>query len=128
MSAVGVVVPNVIDDRPAGLCARTEVLAVHAFDLERAVERFHRRVVPAIALSAHRHRDATRLQNLAVVTSGVLRSTVGVMHQPGIGVAQPSATRSASIVSSCGMLPLVAQPTILRANRSTTSARYSHPS
>src|SRR5260370_31368299 len=72
MSAVGVVVPNVIDDRLAGLCARVEVLAVHAFDLERAVERFHRRVVPAVPLAAHRHRDATRLQNLAVVTSGVL--------------------------------------------------------
>jgi hypothetical protein len=38
------------------------------------------------------------------------------------------AMRNAAIVSSCGMVSDIAQPTTLRENMSRTTARYSQPS
>src|SRR5712691_11109102 len=87
MTTFGVVVADEFKNRLARLLARSEMLAVHAFDLQCAVERFHRRVVPAVAFTAHRHRDATRLQNLPIVLGSVLRSAIRVMHQTPIGIS-----------------------------------------
>ena len=84
-----------------GLGTRTEVLAVHALDLERAIDRFHRRIVPGFALSPEGSRngaslvfpavawatpgdgDPARLRGLALVTGRVLRTAIGVMYQTG---------------------------------------------
>src|SRR3954452_7998085 len=41
-----------------------------------AEEAFHRRVIPAICLAAHRLRDGGGLQDLAVVAGGILTATV----------------------------------------------------
>lgn len=72
MAALVVVVPDVLDDRAARLLARGEVFSVHTLDLEGSVERLHGRVVPAIALAAHRHRNAERLELLSVIVGRVL--------------------------------------------------------
>ena len=47
---------------------------MHALDLDRAVGRFHRRVVPAVAVAAHGNGDSARLENLAIV-AGPQRSS-----------------------------------------------------
>jgi hypothetical protein len=67
MALLRIAVTDVFDDGPPCFVARLEVHVVDALDLHGAVDRFHRRVVPAIALATHRHRDAARLQPLSVV-------------------------------------------------------------
>src|SRR5664280_3227517 len=89
MAPLGIVVTDVFDDRLACLLARLEVRVVDALDLQGAVDRFHRRVVPAIPFATHRHRDASRLELASIVLRSVLRPTVRVMHQARIGIAPP---------------------------------------
>ena len=60
-----------------------------AFDLQRTIGRLHRCIVPAIALAAHGDRDAARLEHLAVVAGGILRTAIRVMHQAGLRIAPP---------------------------------------
>lgn len=45
MAALGIVVTDVLDDRLSCLLAGFEVHFMHAFDLQRAIDRLHRRVV-----------------------------------------------------------------------------------
>ena len=58
----------------------------------------------------------------------ILAAAVRVVHQPGTGRRLVIAMRSAARVSSCGMARDMAQPTTLRENKSSTTARYSQPS
>ena len=72
MTTLGLVVIDVLDDRPFGLLSSPEVHVVHALDFQRAIDRFHRCVVPAVAFATHRHRDAACLELLAVIIGRVL--------------------------------------------------------
>lgn len=127
MTALRVVVADVLDDRWAGLFSSREVPVVHALDLQGAVDRFRRRVVPAVALAAHRHRDA-RVASLARYSfAAYCDPRSRWCSKPGSGSCHPSATSSARAVSSCGIVSLIARPTSFLPYRSSTSARHSQP-
>lgn len=99
VTTYGIVVADVLDRRPLGFGASAEVFAVCALDLHRAIGRFQRRVVPNFALSSrnspnvaalvfrqwlfvtHGDGDLGRRQDLAIVTSGLRRTTIGGMHK-----------------------------------------------
>lgn len=54
---------------------------VDEFGLQGVEPGLHRRIVPAIALPAHRRHDAARFQHRAVVAGGILTAAVGVVDQ-----------------------------------------------
>jgi hypothetical protein len=56
---------------------------VDALDLERVEEALHRRVVEAVAFSAHRRRYARRLKSFSVVVRRVLHPAVAMMDEAG---------------------------------------------
>lgn len=62
---------------------------VDALDLQGFEEAFHRRVVPGVALPAHRHRDPEVRRQPAVLVAGVLTAPVRVNEQPDTGLALP---------------------------------------
>ena len=86
-------------DRPLGFGPRFEVLVVHAFYLDGTVGRFHgprpgaslglprRRIIPTVTFATHRNGNAARVECAAVIVGRVLRTAIGVMYPPRIGVA-----------------------------------------
>src|SRR5512144_273845 len=58
---------------------------VNEFGLQDAEPAFSRRIVPAIALPAHRRHDAVRFQQLPVVAGGVLTAATGVVDESATG-------------------------------------------
>ena len=71
---------NVPENRLFRILARPEALVVQPFLLQLAPETFHRGVVPAVALSAHRAYEPILFQFSLVVVGTVLRSPVAVRH------------------------------------------------
>src|SRR3954470_7574444 len=77
-----------VSEQLAPRCVAIGIVAlVDEFGFQRAEETLHRRIVPAIALAAHRLRDGGGLQDLAVVASGILAAAIGVMHETRRGAA-----------------------------------------
>src|ERR1700676_4593268 len=54
---------------------------VDELGFQGAEEALHRRVVPAVSLAAHRLGDGGGLEDIAVVTGGVLTAAVGMMDE-----------------------------------------------
>ena len=63
---------DVLEERGSGLAPRGEPCSVLDLGFERAEEAFHRRVVQAVALTAHGGVDAVEPEQLAIVTANVL--------------------------------------------------------
>jgi len=74
---------NPVHDLVLGLAPRPEAHAVEPFDLQRTEQRFGDRIVPAIALAAHRAFHFEAPHELAVVIAGVLTSAIRVEDQAG---------------------------------------------
>src|SRR5207249_2638938 len=66
---------------------RRPVRLVREFDLERREETLRDRVVPAVAAPAHAQDNAVSVEHGAVVAACVLTPAVGMMHEPGVGLA-----------------------------------------
>src|ERR1019366_10669966 len=128
MAPLGIVVTDVLDDRLARLIPRLEAHVVDALDLQGAVDRFHRRVVPAIPFATHRHRDASRLELASIVLRSVLRPTVRVMQQARIGIAPPQCNVQRAQRQLLRHRLAHCPAYELAAYRSSTNARYSQPS
>src|SRR5450631_1226925 len=56
---------------------------VHEFSFQSTEAAFHRCIVPAISLSAHRLNHPGRAENLAVIGSGKLAAAIGMVDQAG---------------------------------------------
>src|SRR3954447_17628459 len=65
---------HVLEDDPAGRLPGRKAGAVNQLGLERAEEALHRRVVPAVALAAHRLHDPVPGQDRPVVLARVLET------------------------------------------------------
>src|SRR5215203_7342427 len=74
-----------LEDVSPGLIVRQVVALLDEFALQRGIEALHRRIIPAIALAAHRADDAVLLQSLAVLVRRELHPAVRVMNEPGRG-------------------------------------------
>src|SRR6476660_6562040 len=74
-----------LEDIRSCLIVRQVVALLDEFALQRGIEALHRRVVPAIALAAHRADDAVLLQSLAILVRRELHAAVRVMNEPGRG-------------------------------------------
>ena len=72
MSALGIVVANVFDNCLLCIGTGLKMLAVDTFNFERAVDRFHRRIVPTITFAAHRYGDIARFEHVTVVVGRIL--------------------------------------------------------
>ena len=72
MKSSVIVKGNPVHDLVLGLAPRAEAHAVKPFDLQRSEQRFGDRIVPTIALAAHRAFHFEVPQELAVVVAGVL--------------------------------------------------------
>ena len=72
---------NPVHDLVLGLAPYAEAHAVEPFDLQRSEERFGDRIVPAIALAAHRAFHFEVPQELAVVVAGVLTAAIRMKDQ-----------------------------------------------
>ena len=56
---------------------------MHQFGLQGMEKAFHRRIVPAVSLAAHRADDAVLGEPFLVSAGGILAAAVGVVHQTG---------------------------------------------
>src|SRR6202047_1637002 len=88
---------------------------VHEFGFQSAKATFHWCIVPAISLPAHGLDHPGGAENLAVIGGWWIR--------PGSGFCRWMAMVRAAMVNSARMWPRIAQPTILRVKRSSTTAR-----
>ena len=68
-----------------GFIARQVVALLDELTFQRGIEALHRRVVPAIALAAHRADDAVLLQPLAILVRCELHTAVRMVSEPGRG-------------------------------------------
>ncbi len=76
---------DVLEDVLPGLMARGVTFAMHPLGLQFSEEAFGRRVVVAVAASAHATDDAMIVKQLPEVARGILAAAIAVMHQPGRG-------------------------------------------
>src|ERR1035437_419105 len=65
-----------------GLTNRLEALAVQSLDLQRTEQRLAARVVPAVALAAHRRRDTKAFDELTIILAGILTTAITMEDQP----------------------------------------------
>src|SRR6218665_2117072 len=81
----GAVVPEYPgDDLVLGLASRHEALPMQSLHLQRTEQGLAAGVVPAVALAAHRGRDAALGEHVPEVLAGVLAAPVAVEDQPGM--------------------------------------------
>src|SRR5664279_1024692 len=78
---------SVIPEQPRdgfilGLPDRFKTLAVQSFHLQRTEQRLRAGVVPAVALAAHRRRNAMLFEYLTEVGAGVLAAAIAMEDQP----------------------------------------------
>jgi hypothetical protein len=71
---------DILKDRLPGLGTCLEASEVNTFTFEGSEERFHRGIVPAVALAAHTHRHAHLGEQCLIGMTGVLASAVRVMQ------------------------------------------------
>src|SRR3954469_20834993 len=81
------IVPSLqeLKDVGSGFIARQVIALLDELALQRRIKALHWRVVPAIALAAHRAEDPVLLQPLAVLTRCELRAAVRVVGETGRG-------------------------------------------
>ena len=100
---------DVFEQRRPGLPPRPEPGPVNQLGLERAEERFHRRIVVAVALAAHGGPQAMAVEDLAVRAAGVLGGFKRSSQQPlvalpyrWIGASRPAPRPGFSSPGFCG--------------------------
>jgi hypothetical protein len=76
---------DVGEDITFGFFSRRILPVMDEFGFERVEEAFHRGVVIAVGLAAHRDLEAGGLHHLAVVRRGILNASVGMVDQAGAG-------------------------------------------
>ena len=70
-------------DGSGGCGAGEKDAAIDEFVFKRAPERFHGGVIVAVAAAAHGGNEAVLVEDLAILRTGVLHATIGVMDQSG---------------------------------------------
>ena len=104
-----IVVADVLGQVVDRLLPAAVLLIMDAFDLERSVGRFHRRVIVAVGTATHRHGDLPVIERFAVVVGAILTAPIRVMHQSGGRSAQPQRKRQRLLgelsVDACGHRP-----------------------
>ena len=125
MASFGVVVGNVVADFKLGFGQVGEVTAVEQLGFEAAPKRFGVGVIVAVAQPAIALQRPTAGKQLLKADGRVLAALVGVDNKPGRGPAR--ARRKASLTRSTGIVSRTSQPTTLREQRSSHTARYSQP-
>ncbi len=73
---------DVLEECGSGFTSGGEPGSMHELGFKRAEEALHGSIVQAIALSAHGGLDAMEPKQFAIVTTGVLHPTVGMVGQP----------------------------------------------
>src|SRR5215471_1667255 len=81
MHACPVVPEQPIKHHILGLADGFQVLAVQPLHLQRSEQRFGHRIVPTVALAAHRSQDAVLFHNFAKVLAGILTAPIRVKDQ-----------------------------------------------
>ena len=74
---------DVVEHRRFGLRAGAEAAVINMLDLERGKDALHRRVVQAIAASAHGLNDAVPRQHRPIGLGGILHPPVAMVGQTG---------------------------------------------
>src|ERR1700736_5689240 len=95
---------------------------VHEFRFQSAEAAFDRCIVPAISLPAHGLDHPGHAENLAVIGGGVLAAAIGMVAGRRLFCRRMAMVRAA-VVNSARRWPRIAQPTILRVKRSSTTAK-----
>src|SRR5437588_11846849 len=72
---------DVIEDVRASFVSCAIPAAIHALNLERGEEAFHRRIVPAITATAHAATNAMLSQQSLELLRRVLAALIGMMQQ-----------------------------------------------
>ena len=119
---------NPFKDRSSGFGPRSKLAAMHEFLLQAAPEAFHRRVIIAVALSAHAGNHAPLRQTGPVGAAGILHPAIGVMHQAGLEPALFQGHVQRGQWERGARESLITQPTHRRVHRSITPATYNQPS
>src|ERR1017187_1808621 len=79
--ACSVIPKQPCDDFILGFADGGKTLAVQPFHLQRTKQRLRAGVIPAVALAAHRRRNAMLFEYLTEVVAGVLAATIAVKDQ-----------------------------------------------
>jgi hypothetical protein len=80
MQAVSIVETfDILEDVSPSVAARVVIAFCDEFAFQRRKEALHRRVVPAVALAAHRTDHAVLLQPVAVAVGRILHAAIGVL-------------------------------------------------
>src|SRR6476620_5509544 len=86
-----------LEDIRSCLIVRQVVALLDEFALQRGIEALHRRVVPAIALAAHRADDAVLLQSLAILVRRRIAWVQEVVATPACSAFSNSSNTSAGV-------------------------------
>src|SRR6188474_2018047 len=116
---------DVVEQLHLGVAAALE--SIGELGLDGREERFHDRIVVAIAGTTHTAREAVPLQHVLVVLARIGRAPVRVVRSPASGPRRFKARSSAWSVRCRSLTALTAHPTQKRENRSRIAARYSLP-
>lgn len=91
MQALPIVIAlDPIDDIQAGLGTRFVVVLIDSLDLQCLEEALHRRVVPGVGTTAHRHAYLERGGQFPVRATGILGAAIGVQQQSRWRLALPA--------------------------------------
>ena len=108
---------------PPGLGAVVVDAMMDALGLEGVEEALHRGIVPAVALAAHRGRDAGAREGVAIGLAAYWMPRSEWWIRSGLGRWRSMAMLSASMAISACRVSRIAQPTILRVCMSRMAAR-----
>jgi hypothetical protein len=95
----------------------------HAFHFQVQKKALHHGIIPAVAPAAHAAADAVLIEQALILQACILAARSECSSNPGAGLRCQIAMRKAETTSSAGMPGAIAQPMILRENRSMTAAR-----
>ena len=114
---------DVIGHVELGLCMVRVIALPDTFHVQVQEEALSNSVIPAVALAAHAADEAMFVEQGLVLVARVLAAAVGMDDSPAAGRRAWIAMRRASQTRVAGMLGAIAQPTTLRENRSSTTAK-----
>ena len=123
MAPLGVVIGDVVANFELGFGQPGEGAAIEQFGFEAAPKRFG--VGVAVAAPAHALHGPVFDDHVFEARGRVLAALVGMHEQPGRGRRMARARCSASLTRSSGIVSRTSQPTILREQRSSHTAKYS---
>ena len=119
--AFGIVMGDVVADLEPSFGQAEKAAAIEQFGLEAAPKRFGVGVIVAVAQPAIALQRPTAGKQLLKADGRVLAALVGVDNKPGRGPAR--ARRKASLTRSTGIVSRTSQPTTLREQRSSHTAK-----